>query len=112
MRSTFVAEKASQCSFRDCERSSDATLSHQKLCREHLLAICRNRLDAAAGLLTGKPLLPGNIEVARNFVIECANAAKELRQSANDLAPLDQANLMDILLRVEDISQRLLRHQS
>lgn len=111
MRPNFLVEKAPRCNFKGCEHSSDATLSHRSLCREHLVAICRERLDATSRLLAEKSLLPGDIEAARTFVIECANAAREVMQAANDLAPLDQAQLMEILLRVEDLSQRLLRLQ-
>jgi hypothetical protein len=112
MRSILLVEKTSRCNFKGCERSFDAALSHKKFCREHLLAICRNRLEAVAGLLTRKRLLPNNAEVARAFVVECAKAASDLMQTSNDLDPLDQSKLMEILLRVEDLSQQLLRLHS
>jgi hypothetical protein len=111
MRSNLLLEKATRCNFKGCEHSSDAAISHRNLCREHLVAICRERLDATSHLLAEKWLRPGDIEAARTFVIECAMAAREVMQDTNDLALMDQAQLMEILLCVEDLSQRLLRLQ-
>jgi hypothetical protein len=42
------------------------------------------------------------------FVVPCRDAANELMHNAHDLSPGDQAKLMDILLRVEYVSQQLL----
>ena len=107
MVSNFLVEKASLCSFRDCRHSADGTFSHQRFCREHVLLICRERLAAATTLIKADGVQPANTEVACEFISECARAAKELMQDANDLAPLQQAQIMEVLLRVEDLSQCL-----
>src|SRR6185295_18285759 len=97
MVSNFLVEKASMCKFRGCQRSADGTISHQTFCRDHVLQICRERLDAASALINTKGVAPGNIGVAREFVVECARAAKELMAGTTDVAPLDQARTMEIL---------------
>jgi hypothetical protein len=107
--SNFVVEKASVCRFRNCQKAADGTISHQTFCREHVLVICRERLDAAAALLQDGGVQRNNALIAREFVVECSRAAQELLQGANDLAPLEQAKIMEIFLRVEDLSQRLMR---
>ncbi len=111
MVSNFLVEKASMCKFRSCQKPAEGMISHQTFCREHVLLICRERIDAAAALIKNKSVMPGNTSVAREFIVECARAAKELMRDGNDLAPAEQAAVMEILIRVEDLSQRLLEIQ-
>ena len=106
MPSQTLVEKAVQCSSSGCNATAEANLSRQPLCRHHLIAACRERLDAAIFMVSQRPI--DEAFSVTGFVMPCRDAANELMHNAHDLLPGDQAKLMDILLRVEYISQQLL----
>jgi hypothetical protein len=106
MPSETLVERALQCSSSGCNATAEANLSCQPLCRHHLIAACRERLDAAIFMASRRPI--DDAFSVTEFVIPCREAAKELMHNAHDLSPGDQAKVMDILLRVEFISQQLL----
>lgn len=98
-----------RCNFQQCGAGAEIALGQEKLCREHFVSICVSRLDVAAGLFEEASWHSGNLKSVRFFTMikECAEAATHLMCGTNDLSPLEQASLTQILLRAIDLSRRL-----
>jgi hypothetical protein len=91
---------------------AEASLSLQPFCRHHVIAACRQRLDAAIFMASQQPLSVDSAVSAAAVSSFCRDAAKELMKNAHDLSQPDQAKLVDILLRVEYISQLVAKSQN
>jgi hypothetical protein len=105
MPSEILVESAVQCSLKGCDEIAEASLSLQLLCRHHLIATCRQRLDAAIFMASQQPRSVDSAVSVAEISSSCRDAANELMKNAQDLSRGDQAKLMDILLRVQYISQ-------
>lgn len=100
-------ETNSQCDLNGCEQLAFASLARYRLCEKHFLSGCRAGFEMCADLL--KDRSSRNVQLVWQFIVECAKGAFELSQVANVLRPCEQSELVEILLRIEEMKRRLRR---
>lgn len=97
------------CRVAGCDKPSAASLEARALCREHFVTACYDRLDEYRDRLTNRPYPVESTEVMWRFVTEASRQLIALTQQAENLDNLERARMLDLLLCVADLSQRLRR---
>jgi len=98
-----------QCSVVDCGQTAGASLDGESFCREHFIAVCYKRLDHYDNIRKGPGLSATDTESVRRFIHESTRHADEIEHSAPDLANLDRAKLLHIILSASELGRHLRR---
>jgi hypothetical protein len=100
---------AEKCSIADCGQAIAASLDGERLCREHFISVCYERLDRYDEIRKGPGLSATDTESVRRFIHECTRSADEIEHSALDLDNLDRAKLLHIILTASELGRHLRR---
>ncbi len=98
-----------RCNATGCERPAAASLELRRLCREHFVVACYERLEECKQRLRDRSGGGSLADSVRQSVQECMRETADISQNSPDLDNLERARLLDILLWAAELSERLRR---
>jgi PilZ domain-containing protein len=101
--------ETSACSVAGCKQPAAAHLEMRALCREHFVTACYDRIDEYRDRLSDRPYPLESTEGMWQFVNESSQQLIAMTQQVSHLENLERARLLDLLLCVAELSQRLRR---
>lgn len=101
--------ETSACSVAGCRQPAAALFQTRAVCREHFVVACYDRLDEYRDRLSDRPYPPESTQALWEFVTEASQQLIAMTQQASHLDNLERARLLDLLLCVAELSQRLRR---
>ncbi len=101
--------ETSACSAAGCQQPATAHLETCALCREHFVTSCYDRLDEYRDRVSDRPYPAESTGALWQFVTEASQQLITMTQEASHLDNLERARLLDLLLCVAELSQRLRR---
>jgi hypothetical protein len=103
------AANVTQCSAESCAEPAVATFETRSLCMEHFICGSMRELESRSEPLRTQPFDAAANESFRKFLALCTAQAKGLLESEQNSQSPAKERLLDVLLLVSQLSQRLRR---
>jgi hypothetical protein len=98
-----------QCANSGCLKPPTAIFGGKFYCRGHFVAVCYERLDFCADLLSTRNFTDRISQEMCKFIAECTEQATRLSETAKIPNNIERARLLDILFYASDIGRHLRR---
>jgi hypothetical protein len=98
-----------RCAADSCEEIAAIDFDGRSLCVEHFLPACAVELEARNARLRNLPFDPAATDAFKEFIANCARQAQQLVTDPRFAQGQAKAGLLDFLLRVSRLSQRIRR---
>lgn len=99
----------SECATDFCHETAAIDFAGQRLCVEHFLPTCMLELESRSARLRELSFEPAATAAFRDFMATCAKQAEQLVADSRFTHAHEKNGLLDFLLRVSQLSQRIRR---
>lgn len=103
------AMEAKHCSAESCAEPAVAQFGERSLCMEHFVSGSLSELESRGRELKRQPSRPEDTESFKALLASCSTQAKALLESENSSQLPGKERLLDILLLIAQLNQRLRR---
>jgi len=103
------AIEAKHCSAESCAEPAVAQFGERSLCMEHFVSGSLSELESRGRELKSQPSRPEDTESFKELLQSCSTQAKALLESENSSQLPGKERLLDILLLIAQLNQRLRR---
>ena len=97
------------CETEGCDRTAEALIESQALCRGHFISHCYAQLERFDELQKAHRLTLSDAEAVRRFINQSSRQADEIEHTKKDLENLDRARLLHIILWANEVGSHLRR---
>jgi hypothetical protein len=105
------------CAAASCNATAAVDFAGRSLCLEHFLPACVTEIESRNEQLRNLPFDPAATEALKSFIVTCAQQAETLAAKLTEQLSADarripaqtKASILDFLLRLSQLSQRIRR---